>query len=292
MGHSFAHVIDATDLNPRLRRIRLEVPDLDSLGLHGAPDDAVGIYFPAADQSSPPPMEHRDGVWGYHDPATAPDARSYSIRTVDHHARTIDVDFVVHARGPATSWAQRARPGDGVMLAHPRGWYRPPPAIDWCLLAADLAGLPALARILEDRTESAAAIAVVEVFDRTDLDYLPHTTGTDVIPIVGSGNGFGPSALATTIRGLELPPGQGYCWFAGEAAESRAVRKYLRHEHRWGRDHYDIIGYWRADGDEWSRRYAQHGEELFAVYQRAIADGLGEKAAAEAFDEELERRGL
>ncbi|MYR08275.1 SIP domain-containing protein [Gordonia sp. SID5947] len=293
MGFSFAHVTDAADLNPRLRRIRFEVPDLGQLGLPGLADDAVGIYFPREGETSPPPMQLRDGVWAYHDVAPIPEARNYSVRAVDAETRSMTVDFVVHSHGPATRWAQQAEPGHQVAMSHARGWYRPPPSSAWQLFASDLAGLPALARILEEHQGTATMIAVVEVVADDDLEYLAGGSAhAQIVPLVGSGNGVGPSVLGDTIRRLDLPPGAGYCWFAGEAAQSRVARKYLRQERRWPRENYDIIGYWRAEGERWARRYAEHGEQFFAIYQRAIAQGKGEKAAAEEFDEALERAGL
>ncbi|AZG47740.1 siderophore-interacting protein [Gordonia insulae] len=295
MGYSTARVSDAADLNPRLRRIRFDVPGLEQLRLPDGADEAVGIYFPRDGETSPPPMTLRDGVWAYHDVDPVPPGRSYSVRAVDHESRSMTVDFVVHSRGPATMWAQGARPGDEVGMSHARGWYGPPPTADWHLLVADLAGLPALARILDEHNSPASVIAVVEVAADDDVAYLSNrvgSTGTRIIPHVGTGNGLAPSVLGTAVRRLTLPEGQGYCWFAGEAAQSRDVRKYLRNDRGWQRDRYDIIGYWRAEGENWARRYAEHGDELFAVYQRAISAGKSEKAAAEEFDEALERAGL
>lgn len=292
MSHSTAHVTATTDLGPRLRRLHFHVPDLAGLGLPGDPDEAVGIYFPAPGETTTPDMECRDGIWGYHDPESAPEARNYSVRAVDHATGSMTVDFVIHSHGPATAWAQRAEPGHQVVMAHARGWYRVVPA-HWRLLAADLAGLPALARILHEDNGTTPTTVVVELPDAADLDYLDDVDhDADVVAVIGSGNGIGPSVLAASMRQLPVPAGAGYCWFAGEAAQSRAVRTWLRREHQWGREQYDIIGYWRSDGEEWSRRYATYGDELFAIYQRAIADGKGEKAAAEEFDEALEQRGL
>lgn len=300
MGFSFAYVRRIETLNPRLRRIHFDVPELAALELPSHPDDAVGIYVPGPTHSCPPAMTERDGIWGYYDPESAPQGRNYSVRQVDHTSSTMVVDFVVHANGPATGWAQRAVVGDGVGMSHGRGWFRPGPSADWLLLVADLAGLPAAARILEEvaPTPDRPITLIVEVAHEDDLTYLtsldhhessPHCT---VIPLIGSGNGSGPSELGAAVTAIDLPTTSGYCWFAGEAAESRTVRNYLRREHHWRPDQYDILGYWRLDGEEWSRRFAEHGDELFAVYQRAIADGKSEKRASEEFDEALERAGL
>ena len=86
MGYAFASVVETVQLNKRLRRIVLEVPELDRLQLPKAGDAAVGIYFPDANRPKrPPPMDCRDGVWGYYDATTAPPGRTYSIR---NHVRS------------------------------------------------------------------------------------------------------------------------------------------------------------------------------------------------------------
>ena len=295
MTFSLAHVTATTPLSPRLLRVHFDVDDLDRLALPGTPDEAVGIYFPAPGETSATPMELRDDVWGYHE-GDIPEGRNYSIRSVDPDARTMDVDFVVHARGPATLWAQQATAGQTVAMSHARGWYHPPDDTTWLLLVTDLAGLPATARIVENLsgTDHPPVTLIAEVLGHDDLDYLQagDQPGVTIIPLVGSGNGHAASRLGAQVRSLVQPPGRGYCWFAAEAAESRTVRKYLRRESGWAPDQYDIIGYWRYDGEAWSRRYAEHGDELLAVYTNALAAGKTEKQAAEEFDDALERAGL
>ncbi|MEO9328114.1 siderophore-interacting protein [Gordonia aurantiaca] len=295
MGYSRARVAHVADLTPNLRRIIFDTVDLPGLGLPGVADEAVGIYFPAPSQTAAPDMECRDGTWGYHDVDPAPDGRNYSIRAVDEPAGRVVVDFVIHDAGPATSWAQRAETGHEVVMSHARSWFAPPSDTRHLVLAADLAGLPALARIVEeihttDPARTPRVTTIVEVPTPTDLGYLP-ASGIETITLVG-GNGRTASGLAEAMRALDLPATGGYCWFAGEAAQSRAVRKHLRDEHGWDRSRYDILGYWRQDSERWTQAYAQRSAELFAVYQQAIAAGRTEKEAAEEFDEALERAGL
>lgn len=293
MGYSRACVRGVDDLTPNLRRLTFDVDDLTGLGLPGVADEAVGIYFPFESHRSTPDMECRDGTWAYYDTDPAPAGRNYSIRASDPTAGTVVVDFVIHAAGPATTWAQRTEPGHEVVLTHARSWFTPPANTSRLVLAADLAGLPALARILEELSSTVGVTVVVEVPAPTDLAYLPERE-VETITLVG-GNGRTPSRLAQTVAELDLPAPtdtSAYCWFAGEAAESRSVRKHLRSELRWGRDSYDVIGYWRADSERWTRRYTERSTELFAVYRQALADGKTEKEASEEFDEALERVGL
>lgn len=277
---SFTHgcVTEAVELGPRLRRIVVQVDDPAALDVKPAADSAVGVYFPVA---SPDGTSHID-----------PDAegRNYSVR---HHAGDlITLDVFLHAYGVGTSWAAAARPGDRIGLDHARSWYRPPRATDWLLLVTDLSGLPATARIVEESSSSHIPVtAIVEVGDSGDLAYLPPHTGMAVIPAVGTGNGHAPSRLAELVREHRLPAGRGYCWFAGEAAESRVVRKYFRGL-GWTTDQLDITGYWRFDSERWDARFATVEDEVVAVYAQAIADGKGDKVASEEFDEALERVGL
>src|SRR6478752_3518851 len=179
-----------------------------------------------------------------------------------------------------------------VVVAHARSWYRPVPSTDWQLLVADLAGLPAAARIVEELAPDNEAIAIFEVAEDADLEYLPHRTNVTVIATVGTGNGDGESVLAQLVAAQPLPCGRGYCWFAGEAGQSRAVRKYLRGQHHWDAEQFDILGYWRRDSEAWDKRYAPVASDLFAVYEKALADGKSDKLAAEEFDDALEQAGL
>ncbi|WP_232717872.1 siderophore-interacting protein [Gordonia metallireducens] len=289
MGYSRARVRGVDDLTPNLRRLTFDVADLPGLGLPGVADEAVGIYFPAESQRSTPAMQCRDGIWAYYDLDPAPDGRNYSIRAADPAAGTVVVDFVIHAAGPATTWAQRTEPGHEVVMTHARSWFAPPTGTGRLVLAADLAGLPALARIIEDVPVVDGVTVVVEVPSPTDLAYLPERK-VETITLIG-GNGRTPSQLAETVAALDLTDA-GYCWFAGEASESRAVRKHLRSEMRWGRESYDVIGYWRQDSERWTQAYSERSTELFAVYRQALADGKTEKEASEEFDEALERVGL
>jgi NADPH-dependent ferric siderophore reductase len=272
VSFSYASVVETAQLSARLRRIVLHVDEPAALDVKHAGDSAVGIYFSGAD-----------------DAAESSEGRNYSVR--HHDGAAITVDVVLHAQGPGAAWASAARPGDRVGLDHARSWYRPEPDTEWQLLVSDLSGLPATARILEDMPEDTPAIVIVEVAAADDLDYLPKRRQTTVMPRIGSGNGHGPSALARTVAELDLPAGRGYCWFAGEAAESRTVRKFLRGL-GWTIDQYDITGYWRQDSESWDARFAELQDDVLPVYERALTDGKGDKVAFEEFDAACERIGL
>ncbi|BBY58789.1 siderophore-interacting protein [Mycolicibacterium sarraceniae] len=267
MSFSPASVVETLPLSPRLRRISLHIDDPETLAIPAGDDCAVGVFF---------------------DPTTPDAGRTYSVRR--HTGDRIDLDIVLHTGGRGSAWAQTATAGDRVGLDHARAWYRRPSGITRQLLVTDLAGLPATARIVEETPPAVATTVIIEAADHHDLDYLPAGPGVTVVPSLGTGNGATPSRLPDLLREADLPE-PGYCWFAGEAAASRAVRKYVRGR-GWTIDQYDINGYWRFDSTAWDTRFAVVGDEAVAVYQRAIAAGKGEKVALEEFDDALEQVGL
>lgn len=270
----YGSVAVVTEIGQRMRRVVFDVPLLDELDLPGGADEAVGMYFPTD-----------SGL-------VDTEGRNYSIRRRGPAPQQLTFDFVLHQRGLASDWVRRARVGERVRLDHARSWYRPESATHWQLLIADLSGLPALGRILDELPEGAAATVIVEVAHDADLDYLHNRGDVSLVTTVGTGNGQAPSRLSELVRGHRHPDGRGYCWFAGEALATREVRKHLRRDHGWNADQYDVIGYWRLDSETWDQRYEAVSEEMEAVYQRALDDGKGAKLAAEEYDDALESVGL
>ncbi|GAA1613975.1 siderophore-interacting protein [Actinoplanes couchii] len=249
--------------------IRVEVggPGLASFLSLGTPDESVTLYFPRAGESSPPLMTCIDGVWGYHGLPNAPIGRNYTIRSVSPDSLVID--FARHGTGVASNWAENASPGDGLVLWRQRGWYKPPANTDWILLITDLTGLPAVARIVEQH-DSPVPIMVRAVED--DPAYLDH-----------------PRVLSDDF---EPPPGRGYVWFAGETSEARKVRSHWRDVHGFQRDQITAVGYWRAEAENWERRYAAVSTEIERFYQACVDNGDSITVAGEKVEEELARRGL
>ena len=303
-----AEVRERTVLAPHLVRIRFGcpaaadghpagaasapsgVPDLSAFVSTGIGDERLVVVFPPPGEAEPPLPVRTESGWDYPDGDVRPPMRSYTVRSFDAEAAELVVEFVVHDGGVAAGWAQRARPGDRVLLTDAAGWYDPPVDAEWQLLVGDLTALPALSRIAETARRGLVTSAVVEVLDPADR--LPLPAGVDVRWLTGSGNGAGPSRLLAALRENVWPSGPGYLWFAGEAAESRAVRRHLRHELGWPASRYDVLGYWRCAQEEWTRRYAEVAPALEHVYVEAVARGLSSTDALEVYDDALERVGL
>jgi NADPH-dependent ferric siderophore reductase len=288
-----AEVRGTRRLTPNMVRVTFGGGDLHRFTSSDAGDERLIVVFPPAGASEPPPpVTMPDGTLDYPDRATCPPMRSYTVRSWDPDAHEMVIDFVAHDGGVASPWALGAMPGSVVYLTVAAGWYAPPAEARWQVLLADMTGLPALGRIVEDAGHGLPTIAVAEVIESADRQELELPAGCRVHWIVGSGNGRGPSRLMNALRRLELPEGPGYVWYAGEAAESRAVRKFLRQDLGWSNDAFTILGYWRVKQEEWLRRYEEVAEQLETVYTEAVSHGKSEGDALEIYDTALEKAGL
>lgn len=293
-----AEVRERSWLTPQMIRLRLGppvvavsgIPDLTAFVSTGVGDERLVVVLPPPGRTAPPLPVLTETGWDYPDLAERPAMRSYTVRAFDPNAGEMVVDFVAHEGGLASTWARDARPGDQVLVTEATGWYDPPADAEWQLLVGDMSALPALGRLAETARPGLATSVIVEVVETADRQPMP--AGVRARWLCGSGNGRGPSGLLAAVRELEFPAGPGYLWFAGEAAESRAVRKHLRQERGWPAERYDVLGYWRAAQEEWSRRFERLGHGLERVYTDAVGRGLSSTEALEVYDAALERVGL
>ena len=286
-GYTTVRVREAARLSPSLIRVVFEDIDPQGLASSGVPDEIVHLYFPSEGEEAPPPMTVVDGVLGHHRPEDARECRNYTVRSWD--GNRVVIDFVDHGVGVASSWARAARPGQLLGMWGTRSWYEPPVDTAWMVLVADLPGLPALLRVLEHLPAGLRAHAIVEVLDADDMLDVETAAEVTIDWRIG-GNGRAPSVLATAVDETELPDGDGYVWFAGEASVGRALRKQLRGLLPANR--LALIGYWRDDKEAWLDRYEQQSAHLIAAYERVAATGMTEAEAELHWDELLERAGL
>ena len=287
-----ADVREVSALTPNMVRIVFGGEDLRRFVSSGDPDERLVVVLPRpGEREAPAPVRQADGTLDY--PADdEPEMRSYTVRRVDAGTGELVIDFVRHEGGAAAGWAIQARVGDVVQLSPASGWYAPPVDAAWQLLLADMTALPALGRILEELPAGRRAIVLAEVTEPGDQQEIETAADVTYTWLAGSGNGHGPSRLFAALRELELPAGPGYLWFAGEAAESRAVRTYVRRELGWPTDRFTVLGYWRRDKERWMARYEQVGEGLEKVYENAVASGLSQGDALDVYEEALEKAGL
>jgi NADPH-dependent ferric siderophore reductase len=205
--------------------------DLDGFTSLGF-DDHVKLFFP----EGPAPAE-----------GEAPAAsRDYTPRRYDPAAKTLDIEFVIHDAGPATRWAEQARPGDRLQIGGPRGSFIIPTNFDWHLLIGDDTALPAIARRLAELPAGTRVVVLAEVDDAADQVPLASAANVTVAWAHRNGAEAGTTdVLAQTLKTLSLPAGDYYAWVACESLTAKALRAQLIADHganpKWMR----AAGYWR-----------------------------------------------
>ncbi|CAA9286342.1 MAG: Iron utilization protein [uncultured Actinomycetospora sp.] len=145
-----------------------------------------------------------------------PIVRTYTVRSLDHAAGEMAIDFVVHGDlGVAGPWALAAQPGDVLVFMGPGGAYSPSPEADAHVLVGDEAALAAIAAALERVAAGVPVHAYVQVDGPDDemalvtdadlsLRWLHRDAGED---------------LVTAVQGADWPAGTVHAFVHGETGE-------------------------------------------------------------------------
>lgn len=257
-------VIGIRRLTPNLVRVEVEGEAPEPTGIS---DEACVLHVPLPDGS-----RDEDGRW-------------YTVRIADGARMTFDI--VTHEGGIGASWAQRGAVGDRIGISRRGSWFKRPADVRWQLLIGDIAGLPAIARIAEETPAGVATTALLEIPDAADEVPIAAATTWVHNPELAGG-----SRLEKLARGLEIPEGPGYVYVAGEAAATRGVRKYLRHELGMPTGTYGVIGYWRVDAERWMKRYEESVQVYEKAWEHAEAKATDEEEAVDLYEAELAKAGL
>ncbi|WP_112489545.1 siderophore-interacting protein [Streptomyces bacillaris] len=242
-------------LTPTMTRVTLHGEGLAGFESTGTGDEYIRLFFPHGPDRKDVslPLATEKG-WETSEGAPVAPMRTYTVRAARPEVHEIDVDFVLHDTGIASTWVADARPGDVLGVNDPTGLYSPPGDLAWQVLIADQTGLPAVARLLENTPGSVATRVVVELPGPEAVQPLP---GAKVTWTYG-GNGHGASRLAELVKAA-IPAGTdmagGYVWVAGETNALRTVRRYLRKELGMPATRFKVVGYWIPDANSWNERY-------------------------------------
>jgi NADPH-dependent ferric siderophore reductase len=158
-------------LSPRMVRVTFTGDDLGAFAWNG-PAAHIKLIFPEDGQTEPL-MPQPDGP-------RSTRMRTYTPRRFDPTVPELDVEFVLHGDGPASSWAAQAKPGQALILAGPGPSYQIDPDVDWCLLAGDDAALPAIETILDALPAEARVRVLLEVADEHEQRPLSTVAQLDI----------------------------------------------------------------------------------------------------------------
>ncbi|MFE7563271.1 siderophore-interacting protein [Kitasatospora sp. NPDC057500] len=254
---TYVRVIDVTRTTPRTARIAFEAEALDA-SVGASPDQQVKLCFPRPGQDVPVlPGRSEDPAGWYRAYLEIPEPerpwmRSFTLRRRRPGTRRLEIDFVLHGdSGPASAWAERARPGDRLGMVGPSALYASPlsltdaaAAADWVLMMGDESALPAIGTLLEALPEGTGAVVFAEVADRAEEQPLPAPPGTTV-RWLHRGSAAPGRVLVEALAAADLPAGTPFAWLAGEASAVRALRRHLVEERGVPKASVEFSGYWR-----------------------------------------------
>jgi len=223
---------------PNMIRVTLTSPELADI-----PADCAGghckILLPEPGQTK---LEFARAVADGPRPVT----RTYTVRHARPGAGEIDVDFVAHgAEGPASAWAEAARPGSFCGFAGPGAPKLTEFDADWYLVAADMSALPVAAATLEALPGDASGVAVFEITTPEDRQAIAVPAGVTQHWLIHPHPHRDSTAQPDLIADLDWPAGRVRTMIAGETGVVRTLRHFTRGERGVDRKASYASGYWR-----------------------------------------------
>ncbi|MCI2179226.1 MAG: siderophore-interacting protein [Ancrocorticia sp.] len=237
-------------VTPRMLRLTLGGPNHRGFESHIF-DEHVKLLFPHGPEDLKRiPTQDGDRLrW----PRPMVPSRDYTVRRYDPQAGEVDIDFVVHAGGMASTWAQEAEIGSTIWVAGPPRGIRIPDDFTWRAYLADETGIPAVARCLEELPAETEGIALIEVRDEDDVQQFHAPAGIEVRWLFRGPQEPGTTRLlAEAANRIHIPRGGGaYVWYGGEQGAIKPLRAWVKAAGL-GQGEFDLTGYWRrgARGDQ------------------------------------------
>ena len=234
-------VTDVTNITPLMRRVRL-TGDMEGFVSPGHADHIKTFLFPDGVQPSLPAIGPNGAEFA---PGERPEMRDYTPRYWDVEKGWIDIDFVLHGDGPASSWAATAAPGKTLVIGGPRGSVVVPMTFDWYLLVGDETALPAIGRRIEELPAGAKVVAVIEVDSEAEEQQFETAADLELIYVHRLGAPAGTTTiLLDTVTDMSMPDGDAYAYIAGESSMSKAVRAHLTGDRNFNPEWVKAAGYW------------------------------------------------
>lgn len=231
-------------LTPSLLQIVLTGDDLADF-VSSAFDDHVKLFIPHPDTGEIIlPTVSEQGL--KFPEGKAPVMRDYTPRAYDTVAKTITLEFAIHEAGPATQWALKAKVGDKIAIAGPRGSMVIPDSYQHHVLFGDETALPAIARRLAELPATAHALVIVEV--DSAADQLQWQTQAQVTTHWLHRNGQSAAHIDffdQALTQLQLPKEDYYIWIAAELKVARHLRKRLVNDFAVDKAFIKAASYWQ-----------------------------------------------
>jgi len=219
-------VIRSQQISPNMKRITLGGSELE-----GFPPNQESAYL----KLQIPDVDQESVV-----------TRTYTVRNYREELNELDVDFVVHGdSGPASAWASRVQPGDGIIVAGPGGKKLLDFSADWFVLAGDMTALPAISVNIEQLPDHARGYAVIEILHESDIQALQTPDAFEIHWVVNPRPEQENSLLLDKLMQLPWLEGRPSIWAACEFNNMRALRFYFKQEKAVEKNAVYVSSYWK-----------------------------------------------
>ncbi len=174
--------------------------------------------------------------------------RTYTPLAVRPDVLEVDVDFVLHGEGPASTWAAQAQVGQVLFLMGPGPGYAVDVATAQHLLVGDDSALPAIETILATLPASATVHVLLEVISAAEERPLQSAATLTVqwLPR-GTNHRAAGQPLEAALRAMPQIQHDCKIYLACEAAAMRRIRQLLVAELGIERKQIVARGYWKLD---------------------------------------------
>lgn len=225
-------------LSPAMRRVTLTGAELEGFEVTD-PASYLKLIFPEPGQTEP--------VRPLPDGPRATSMRTYTPLAVRPEVLEVDIDFVLHGEGPASTWAEQARVGQALFLMGPGPGYKLPAQAPTHLLIGDDSALPAFETILASLPATATVNVLVEVPDAAEARPLYSPARLKARWVVrGADKNQAGRALEAALRESRLACGEDdRIYLACEAGAMRRIRRILTDELGIARGRITGRGYWK-----------------------------------------------
>uniref|UniRef100_UPI0025D2B494 siderophore-interacting protein n=1 Tax=uncultured Alteromonas sp. TaxID=179113 RepID=UPI0025D2B494 len=149
-------VLSTERLTPNLQRLVLTGDDLSAFP-DAPPGSYIKLLFNQFGEPQPTIPEEGQKIL----------MRTYTVRSLNSASNTLTVDFMLHGEGveagPASHWAQSAKPGDTIVVAGPGTSKGLAVEYDWAILLGDMTAMPAISAQLEALPEQTRGYAIISI---------------------------------------------------------------------------------------------------------------------------------
>jgi NADPH-dependent ferric siderophore reductase len=158
--------------------------------------------------------------------------RTYSVWDHDPQAGIIDLCVLDHGDGPGARWSRQVTAGDEVSFSGPEGKFVTQPGAAYHIFIGEETAQVPFGAILRSLPPRALVRGVIEVDEEADRLPLAHTEALTWLSRHGA-SAERSATLIGTLRSLDLPPGPGHAYIAGEAKTCAAARRHFIDDRGW-----------------------------------------------------------